>query len=85
MTFRAWDSCPACGEFNVHWLETVDKVNEFILNDIPRYPLIQQETRGDVTYRYMSTGIQPIQRQLIDYEVMRVCRKCGHRWGIPSE
>lgn len=88
MAFTAVVDCPECGDTNIHWLdEPVIATEEEYWRYVdametwdPNRPV---RVVGDVQIHQWGGFPQP--RTPTDernFEVMRVCRECNHRWGV---
>lgn len=90
--FSAVSRCPACSYIGIHYLDEpiIASDDELALYDIALEEWEDSPDKGDPVYawgeaepvRYM--GGKPKPKPPVDeseFEVMRICVVCGHRWG----
>ena len=73
--FTATTDCPDCGAVAVHWLEQPRQ--DPVYDDTPASRVLRMADEISDSLA-AAAGVHSIHR---DSEVVRVCVRCGHRWG----
>lgn len=90
MSFTAIADCPKCGDIGVHWLDepmgppSIEEWQKYYCElDRYRASIIAEivDWTGNVVRRARSLPEPYPPRDESNFEVVRICKECGHRWG----
>lgn len=90
-TFTAVAWCPKCGDIGVHWLDepmgspTPEEWRNYNrqLDVYLASPMTEiQNFQGETIRQHHSSPKPLLPHDESTFEVIRICKECGHRWGM---